>query len=410
MAGKKPCPDDKILNPATGRCVKRDGRIGKQLLAASVKASPSLRKKTQSVSPKIQSKTEPYHIIDNPDIWPMIKTHMSLDAYINTLIVLKHPSITRSIDLRKQGNIYLAIPSLFRPVFAMDVGFKALMCIVGKMQESYKYMITFYGNKDISCVVLTIKARNMEQYVQLFAYVNGAKPKDNDNVNVHWYVMEDVELSTRFDYEPVVEFIFNSVLTYNGADILKSALLRKRPCPCYIYKYYVLHDFKPKKMVEAAKQCFVNNAIAKYNPTFISCKAKNQDTYELGINMDALNENKLVMHISMISTLNKTRIFHLKPEVGKDFNVFALNIQALYGRYSMHNKAFNMVWQKVYGTIITYVRDTLGKQGFRDAVVTALKKLKKEASVFDIDKLYHDVLTMNKTPFIYYFNQKSTEW
>lgn len=33
--GKKPCTDLQIVNPLTGRCVKMDGKIGQQLLAAS---------------------------------------------------------------------------------------------------------------------------------------------------------------------------------------------------------------------------------------------------------------------------------------------------------------------------------------------------------------------------------------
>jgi hypothetical protein len=41
----KTCPDDKILNPETGRCVKKDGKIGKQLLKQTKKKTDETEKK-----------------------------------------------------------------------------------------------------------------------------------------------------------------------------------------------------------------------------------------------------------------------------------------------------------------------------------------------------------------------------
>ena len=35
-AKTKPCPKDKIINPQTGRCVKRDGKLGKQLTSPNI--------------------------------------------------------------------------------------------------------------------------------------------------------------------------------------------------------------------------------------------------------------------------------------------------------------------------------------------------------------------------------------
>lgn len=49
----KKCPDDKILNPDTGRCVKKDGRIGKQLLK---KKQPVNDEKKEAVKQKKKSK------------------------------------------------------------------------------------------------------------------------------------------------------------------------------------------------------------------------------------------------------------------------------------------------------------------------------------------------------------------
>ena len=33
----KSCPDDQILNPKSNRCVKKNGKIGKELLKTSTK-------------------------------------------------------------------------------------------------------------------------------------------------------------------------------------------------------------------------------------------------------------------------------------------------------------------------------------------------------------------------------------
>jgi len=38
---KQDCPPDKILNPATGRCVKRTGKIGRELLKQNIKKTKS---------------------------------------------------------------------------------------------------------------------------------------------------------------------------------------------------------------------------------------------------------------------------------------------------------------------------------------------------------------------------------
>ena len=45
MPPPKECPPGKIMNPATGRCVKTDGKIGKNLAAA---AAPAPKKKSDA--------------------------------------------------------------------------------------------------------------------------------------------------------------------------------------------------------------------------------------------------------------------------------------------------------------------------------------------------------------------------
>jgi len=47
------CPEGKIVNPKTGRCVKKDGVIGKKILGVTKKAKTPVRKtKTSSKTPK----------------------------------------------------------------------------------------------------------------------------------------------------------------------------------------------------------------------------------------------------------------------------------------------------------------------------------------------------------------------
>ena len=58
---KKTCSDDQILNPRTGRCVKKDGKIGKQLLGEKPKkktAKKSAKKKPAKKSKKPVPSTE----------------------------------------------------------------------------------------------------------------------------------------------------------------------------------------------------------------------------------------------------------------------------------------------------------------------------------------------------------------
>ena len=51
---RKPCSTAQIVNPLTGRCVKKDGKIGKAILAKSTKSPSPIR--TKSPSPKSSSK------------------------------------------------------------------------------------------------------------------------------------------------------------------------------------------------------------------------------------------------------------------------------------------------------------------------------------------------------------------
>jgi hypothetical protein len=51
----KKCADDEILNPATNRCVKKSGKIGKELLKKQAARTPSPKKsspKKKKSSPK----------------------------------------------------------------------------------------------------------------------------------------------------------------------------------------------------------------------------------------------------------------------------------------------------------------------------------------------------------------------
>ena len=66
----KTCPPDKILNPISNRCVKRTGKIGKQILATQTPATP--RGQTPA-TPRGQTKTCPPDKILNPDTKRCVK-------------------------------------------------------------------------------------------------------------------------------------------------------------------------------------------------------------------------------------------------------------------------------------------------------------------------------------------------
>ena len=57
--GLKPCPANKICNPETGFCVKRNGKIGKKLLGKSkTKRSKSKSRRSKSKTRRSKSKTQ----------------------------------------------------------------------------------------------------------------------------------------------------------------------------------------------------------------------------------------------------------------------------------------------------------------------------------------------------------------
>lgn len=60
----RPCPPNKILNPGTNRCVKRDGRIGRELLRNKTPKTPTPKTPT----PKTKNRRKPKcHILTSKD-------------------------------------------------------------------------------------------------------------------------------------------------------------------------------------------------------------------------------------------------------------------------------------------------------------------------------------------------------
>ena len=55
---KTTCPPDKILNPKTGRCVKKDGKIGKELMKQTPKTPKQTPKQTPKPTPKTPKPTK----------------------------------------------------------------------------------------------------------------------------------------------------------------------------------------------------------------------------------------------------------------------------------------------------------------------------------------------------------------
>lgn len=53
----KPCREDQVRNPATGRCVKKDGAIGKKILASEKPKSSVKKPKTPARKPSVKKPT-----------------------------------------------------------------------------------------------------------------------------------------------------------------------------------------------------------------------------------------------------------------------------------------------------------------------------------------------------------------
>ncbi len=94
----KKCPKDKVINPETGNCVKKDGRVGKLILGSSKK---SVKKSTKKRS---LNKCPPGKII-NPDTGNCVKK----DGRVGKLIlgsakksakksVKKKPTVKKSTE------------------------------------------------------------------------------------------------------------------------------------------------------------------------------------------------------------------------------------------------------------------------------------------------------------------------
>ena len=80
MAQKKACPSDKIVNPATGRCVNKTGKIGKALLEkAKAQAQPNPK-------PKSVSLVHEYTFMMNVDSKLDYAPGMTRDNYVAKII------------------------------------------------------------------------------------------------------------------------------------------------------------------------------------------------------------------------------------------------------------------------------------------------------------------------------------
>jgi hypothetical protein len=82
---EKICSDDQILNPATGRCVKKDGKIGKQLLgekpAKKKPAKKKAKKKSVKKKPAKKSKTGAVRVVladEERQVWSYELTYKKM--------------------------------------------------------------------------------------------------------------------------------------------------------------------------------------------------------------------------------------------------------------------------------------------------------------------------------------------
>jgi tRNA A-37 threonylcarbamoyl transferase component Bud32 len=105
----KVCPNGTIMNPKTGRCVKKDGKIGQELLKSrrksNIKVSKSRRKSNIKVSKsrrKSNIKVCPNGTIMNPMTGRCIKK----DGKIGKKILLKYGEVVTALVLNEYGNKY----------------------------------------------------------------------------------------------------------------------------------------------------------------------------------------------------------------------------------------------------------------------------------------------------------------
>ena len=92
------CPEGKILNPKTGRCVKKDGKIGQELLKSRRKSSKKVSNSTRKSSKKVCDEGK----IMNPKTGRCVKK----DGKIGKEILLNNGEIVTALVLNKYGNKY----------------------------------------------------------------------------------------------------------------------------------------------------------------------------------------------------------------------------------------------------------------------------------------------------------------
>ena len=72
----KKCPDGKILNPKSNRCVKIDGKIGKQLIKTDKSKPIEIPKDIPSLIPQNKTKIKMPEIYIPDPAWDIIKEYM----------------------------------------------------------------------------------------------------------------------------------------------------------------------------------------------------------------------------------------------------------------------------------------------------------------------------------------------
>ena len=115
---QKECPEDKILNPATNRCVSRTGAIGKKLLKASVPAPAPIPAPTPARRPISMGMTREEPVIQTPPATPRQRrltarrpASLSVPVYQPPSTPFITPGSSVATTINTANTAYSSIPS-----------------------------------------------------------------------------------------------------------------------------------------------------------------------------------------------------------------------------------------------------------------------------------------------------------
>jgi hypothetical protein len=146
----KVCPEDKVLNPPTNRCVSKTGSIGKKILKESQKKKPS-EPKEKPKKKSSESKEEPKKKSSEPKEEPKKKSSELDDL---TTFCLKLDKLIKETDFTKTDKVELF---KYYPNDNNTISFRKIDNYFLKQttilyQDEYNLYLYFYTLKYVACI------------------------------------------------------------------------------------------------------------------------------------------------------------------------------------------------------------------------------------------------------------------